>query len=52
MRNRFIDLLIKKNVQAEKKAMFESARLYPNPDPTKYDPWNDDLLRDEKDDRD
>jgi hypothetical protein len=42
MRNRFIDLLLEKNHQAEKKALSESLRLYEDKDYTKYDPWQDD----------
>ena len=42
MRNRFIDLLLEKNRQAEKNALSESFGLYEEEDYTKYDPWQDD----------
>jgi hypothetical protein len=41
MRNRFIDLLIAKQQKLEKKAISESYSLYPENDPTKYNPWED-----------
>jgi hypothetical protein len=47
MKNRFIDLLIEKNRQAEKTALNESWGLNPDKDPTQYDPFNDKPSKDD-----
>ena len=45
MKNRFIDLLIEKNRQDEKKAISDSLSIYPDNDPTQYNPWEDNPKR-------
>ena len=47
MKNRFIDLLIEKDKLAEKKAMTDSFSIYPDDDPTQYNPWEDRHSEDE-----
>ncbi|GEM_PF-1865950 len=48
MKNRFIDLLIGKNRQSEKKALSDSYSIYPDSDPSRYNPWDDKPLKDDK----
>lgn len=52
MKNRFLELLLEKTRQAERKAISESQKLFPESDPTKYDPWIYKPSRKDKRDRD
>jgi hypothetical protein len=41
MKNRFIEYILEKQRQEESVAMNDSYKLYDEPDPTKYNPFND-----------